>query len=164
MPHDRLWTEPTSDNFGVALVQSLVPWVDEHYRTLPERQYRAIGGRSWGGGWALHLGFSHPELFGAVGMHSSVVFNADVVPIMGWLDSFSEGTAPRVYMDIGDKDRSENIMEVTWVDSLLTEDGISHEFHLYEGKHNDVYWRAHVEEYLRWYSQDWGNDPALTDQ
>jgi enterochelin esterase-like enzyme len=50
MPRDRIWNEPTVDNFGEAVVQSLVPWVDEHYRTLPEREYRAIGGLSWAAG------------------------------------------------------------------------------------------------------------------
>ena len=68
---------------------------------------------------------------------------------------------PRIYIDIGDQDRLDITQETTWVEGLLTKQGIAHEWHMYEGGHNDVYWRAHVEEYLRWYSQDWGSEPAL---
>jgi len=161
MPRDRVWSDPVADNFGLVVVQSLVPWVDEHYRTLPERKYRAIGGLSRGGAWAVHIGFSHPELFGAVGLHSSVVFNTDVTEIGGWVKNFPEEMTPRIYIDIGDKDRPDITQETTWMEKLLTKHGIAHEWHMYEGGHNDVYWSAHVEEYLRWYSQDWGSEPAL---
>src|SRR5512143_2266496 len=115
MPRDRVWYEPVVDNFGLAVVESLVPWVDEHYRTLPEREFRAIGGLSRGGAWALHIGFSHPELFSAVGMHSSIIFNTDVVTIYHWLDNFTEGMTPRIYMDIGDEDQPDTITEISWV-------------------------------------------------
>jgi enterochelin esterase-like enzyme len=161
MPRDRVWYEPVADNFGLAVVQLLVPWVDAHYRTLPERQYRAIGGLSRGGAWAVHIGFAHPELFGAVGLHSSIVFNTDVTAIGEWVDNFAEGRTPRIYIDIGDKDRPDITQETTWVEKLLTKHGIAHEWHMGAGGHNDVYWRAHVEEYLRWYSRDWGSEPAL---
>jgi enterochelin esterase-like enzyme len=162
MPRDRIWAEPTVDNFGQAVVQDLLPWVDAHYRTLPQREYRLIGGLSWGGAWALHLGFSHPELFSAVGMHSSIVFGTDVLPLMGSLLDFPPGLTPRIYMDIGVQDRPDTLDEISWVEGLLAKKDIPHEWHLYQGKHNDTYWRSHVEEYLRWYSQSWSTDPALS--
>jgi enterochelin esterase-like enzyme len=155
MPRDRVWYEPVADNFGLAVVQVLVPWVDEHYRTLPDRSNRAIGGLSRGGAWAVHIGFSHPELFGAVGLHSSVVFSTDVTSIVKWVNDFPEGMTPRIYMDIGDKDRPDITQETTWVEQLLTQYGIAHEWHMGQGGHDADYWRAHIEEYLRWYGQDW---------
>jgi len=164
MPRDRVGYEPAADNFGLAVVQLLVPWVDEHYRTLPDRRYRAIGGLSRGGAWAVHIGFSHPELFGAVGLHSSVVFNTDVTLIGEWVNNFPEGMTPRIYIDIGDKDRPDITQETTWVEKLLTKHGITHEWHMGEGGHDADYWRAHVEEYLRWYGQDWGSEPALSNR
>ncbi len=164
MPRDRVWYEPTVDNFGQAVVQTLLPWVDEHYRTLPERQYRAIGGLSRGGAWALHIGFSHPELFSAVGMHSSIVFDTDMVSVYQWLTSFTEEITPRIYMDIGDQDQPEITTLATWVESLLTKYGIRHEWHLYEGGHDAEYWGTHVEEYLRWYSLNWRDEPNMNEQ
>ena len=40
-----------------------MPWVDRTYRTLPEREARAVLGKSSGGYGATVLGMRHPELF-----------------------------------------------------------------------------------------------------
>jgi len=47
-----------------------VPWVDRAYRTLASREHRGVAGKSSGGYGALHLGFRHPEVFGALACHS----------------------------------------------------------------------------------------------
>jgi len=156
MPRDRVWLEPTEDNFGLAMEQSLIPWVDEHYRTIPEREYRAVGGLSRGGAWAIHLGLSHPELFSAVGLHSGFVFHSDVQPVHLWLYNLPEGLLPRIYMDIADADRPEIVQSATWLEELLTRYDVPHDWHIFAGEHEEAYWKAHVEDYLRWYSQEWG--------
>jgi len=38
---------------------------------------------------------------------------------------------------------------------LVEKYGLPHEWHLNSGAHNEEYWAAHVEEYLRWYAADW---------
>lgn len=155
MPRDRVWLEPTEDNFGLAVEQSLIPWVDEHYRTIPDRAHRAIGGLSRGAAWAVDIGLSHWEMFSAVGIHSGFVFQSDIQPIYLWLYNIQEGMIPRIYMDIGDDDRPEMTKAATWLEELLTKLDIPHEWHMFVGEHEEAYWRAHVEDYLRWYSMDW---------
>lgn len=49
-----------------ALLQDLIPHVDEKYRTISTRGARMIAGTSMGGYGALRLAFRHPDLFGAV--------------------------------------------------------------------------------------------------
>lgn len=155
MPRDRVWTQPTEDKFGQAVVQALIPWIDQNYRTRTERQYRAVGGLSRGAGWALHLGFSQWELFGSIGMHSLPVFWTDLPDIKPWLDFLTPDLLPRIYMDIGEKDRPQILKSTLWFEGLLTEKGIPHEWHLYPGYHEEAYWEANVEEYLRWYAEEW---------
>ena len=87
MPRDRLWSEPTEDRFGQAVVEVLLPWIEANYRIIPERPYRAVGGLSRGGAWALHLGLTYPEVFGAVGMHSGFAFHSDAPYLRRWLDA-----------------------------------------------------------------------------
>jgi enterochelin esterase-like enzyme len=155
LPRDRSWAQPSEDAFGQVIVEKLVPYIDENYATLPERAYRAVGGLSRGAGWAVHLGLSHPELFGAIGAHSLPVFWADTSHIRAWLDAIPEEDMPRIYIDIGDKDRP-SIMESTlWFENLLTERDIPHQWHLFPGYHEEAYWSAHVEDYLRWYTREW---------
>lgn len=156
MPRDRVWLEPTEDNFGKAVVQSLVPWVDEHYRTIPDRAHRAIGGLSRGGAWAVNIGLSRWDMFGAVGVHSGFVFYSDSQPLYLWLYNIPEGQTPRIYMDVGDDERPEISKGAAWLEQLLTKFDIPHEWHMFSGEHDEAYWQAHVEDYLRWYTMEWG--------
>ena len=157
MPRDRVWLEPTEDNFGLAVEQSLIPWIDDHYHTIPDRAHRAIGGLSRGGAWAVHIGLSHPEMFSAVGVHSGFAFQSDIQPIYLWLNNIPGGMIPRIYMDMGDDDRPEMKSAATWLEALLTRFDIPHEWHMFIGEHDEDYWHSHVEDYLRWYTLEWRN-------
>lgn len=159
MPRDRVWSQPTEDPFGQAIVQALLPWIDANLRTIPERQARAVGGLSRGAGWAIHLGLGDWEQFGAIGAHSLPVFWTDLPDIKTWLDSIPPDDLPRIYMDLGDKDRLQITKSATWFEKLLSERGIPHEWHLYPGYHEEAYWEEHLEEYLRWYAQGWRSLP-----
>ncbi|MBO7071253.1 MAG: esterase family protein [Bacteroidales bacterium] len=44
-------------------VEELIPCIDENYRTIPDKQHRAISGYSMGGFGAIALAEKHPELF-----------------------------------------------------------------------------------------------------
>lgn len=59
--------------FETFVTQELVTYVDGHYRTLPERRYRAITGLSMGGHGALWCAWRHPDVFGACGSMSGGV-------------------------------------------------------------------------------------------
>ncbi len=48
------------------LIKDLIPYIDASYRTLADRNDRAIEGHSMGGYGALHIGFKYPDLFSAV--------------------------------------------------------------------------------------------------
>lgn len=154
-PRDRNWGQPSKDLFGQVLVEKLVPWIDDTYRTLPDRNHRAIGGLSRGAGWAVRLGLSHWELFGILGAHSLPVFWLDTNYIRGWLDQIPMRDMPRIFIDIGDKDRPVIMKSAIWFENLLTARGIPHEWYLYPGYHEEAYWQKHTAQYLRWYARDW---------
>ena len=155
MPRDRSWSQPREDMFGQVVAERLIPWIDENYQTRAERDYRAIGGLSRGAGWALHLGLSRWESFGAIGLHSLPVFWTDLADIRTWLDSIPNESLPRIYLDLGDKDRPQISKSAIWFEELLTDRRIPHEWHLYPGYHEEAYWEDHMEEYLRWYTKNW---------
>jgi enterochelin esterase-like enzyme len=155
MPRDRYWSQPTENMFGQVVDNQLLPRIDENYRTIANRDHRAIGGLSRGASWALHIGLSRWESFASIGMHSLPVFWTDLPHVREWLDSIPNGAMPRMYMDLGDKDRPQISKSAVWFEELLTERGIPHEWHLYPGYHEEAYWQAHVEEYIRWYTERW---------
>jgi len=56
------------------LIDEVIPFVDAHYRTLPDRAHRAVIGKSSGGYGALVQAMHHPEVFGAVACHSGDMY------------------------------------------------------------------------------------------
>lgn len=155
MPRDRNWDQPQMDLFGEAVIDVLIPYIDARYRTLPEREFRAVGGLSRGAGWAVHLGLLHWQYFGAMGGHSLPIFQTDAPKVSTWIDAIPIKDLPRIYIDIGDKDRPAILDSAIWFEDLLTKKNVPHEWHLNNGYHDEAYWSSHVEQYLIWYSQSW---------
>lgn len=155
MPYERYPGQPWQSNFDQAMLEVLLPYIDSAYRTLPERAYRAIGGLSRGAGWAVHLGLGWPDQFSAIGAHSPAVFVSDFPQLDQRLQALTPADAPRVYVDVGERDRPEIIQSGRELSDLLNRFDVTYEWHLFFGYHNEAYWSAHVEQYLRWYAQDW---------
>lgn len=62
-----------SFKYETYVASELVSWVDSHYKTIKNRQARAITGLSMGGHGALYLAFRHQDVFGAAGSMSGGV-------------------------------------------------------------------------------------------
>lgn len=63
------------------LCDEVVPWVDAHYRTLADREHRAITGKSSGGYGAMITPMLRPELFSALATHAGdALFEACYLP------------------------------------------------------------------------------------
>ena len=152
-PDDRYWNLPPGAGFGQRLINDLIPYIDSTYRTLPDRNHRAIGGLSRGGGWALRLGFTRWDLFSVIGLHSPAVLQGDASQIAKWIAGIPPAYRPSLFMDIGERDQ-EWRMAVA-IEAQFTENGLAHEWRLYSGTHTEEYWSAHVEEYIRWYAEQW---------
>jgi putative tributyrin esterase len=61
------------NNWGDYLVKDLVGHIDATYRTIAQREGRAINGLSMGGFGALALGLRHPDIFCSIGSHSGAI-------------------------------------------------------------------------------------------
>ncbi|HEX5405762.1 MAG TPA: alpha/beta hydrolase-fold protein [Pseudonocardiaceae bacterium] len=61
---------PGTGRYHSYLCDELVPWVDAHYRTIADRESRAIMGKSSGGFGAMITPMLRPDLFGALATHA----------------------------------------------------------------------------------------------
>ena len=154
-PDDRYWNLPAGPGFGGRLVNDLIPYIDLSYRTIPDRNHRAIGGMSRGAGWALQVSLVRWDLFGTIGLHSLAVLQKDASRIPKWLADIPPSSRPRLFMDIGDNDQELTMAQL--VETQFSESGLSHEWHLYSGAHTEEYWGVHVQEYMQWYAAQWNN-------
>ena len=155
-PNDRYWYTETGSGFGDRVVETLIPHIDNNYRTIPTREHRAIGGISRGAGWALRLGLAHWDQFSIIGLHSLAILQADGSRIERWLKEIPAASYPVIFMDIGDNDPE--LAKAQGAEALFNEYGLPHEWHLYSGAHTEEYWQAHVQEYIEWYASHW-KDP-----
>jgi hypothetical protein len=86
-------------------------------------------------------------------LHSLAVLEMDADLIGGWLEAIPRNRYPSIYMDIGESDPELGRAKLT--QELFTKYGIPSELHISPGFHDEEYWSAHVEEYLRWYAEEW---------
>lgn len=156
-PDDRYWNLDAESGFGNRVINVLIPYIDEHYRTLTDRSHRAVGGLSLGGGWAIHIGLTRYDLFGAIGLHSPAVRPEDAPYLEDWIKAIPADSWPRIWIDAGDQDR--DLGSITQFESLLSDNEIPHEWHMYNGDHSEIYWHAHVDEYIQWYADGWTKNP-----
>jgi enterochelin esterase family protein len=67
-PEERLWMESTfEENFS-----QLIAWTEEHYRTINDKQHRAIAGLSMGGFHTMHTAALLNQSFDYVGIFSAL--------------------------------------------------------------------------------------------
>jgi Putative esterase len=72
---------PGTGRYHTYLCDEIVPWVDEHYRTLASRDHRGIAGKSSGGYGAMITPMLRPELFGGLATHAGdALFEACYMP------------------------------------------------------------------------------------
>ncbi len=56
------------------VIDELVPWVDATFRTVPDRLFRGVMGKSSGGYGSVILTLRHPEVFGLMACHSGDMY------------------------------------------------------------------------------------------
>jgi S-formylglutathione hydrolase FrmB len=61
-------------DYETYLNEEIIPYVDSHYRTLPDAAHRGITGKSSGGYGAMVQSMRHPELWGAAASHSGDIY------------------------------------------------------------------------------------------
>ena len=157
-PDDRYWNLQAGAGFGDRFIKDLIPYVDQNYRTIPDRAHRSLGGLSRGGGWVVKLGFEYPELFGSLGLHSPAIFKEDAPYVEKIIKNIVDENRPQLWLDVGDADRE--LASILRFEEMLSRNNYIHEYYFYVGDHTEIYWGAHVQEYLRWYAQAWQAEPT----
>ena len=142
-------------SYETVILNDLLPFMEANYCAATAPGLRAIGGVSRGGYWSLEIAFRHPDQFSAVGGHSAALLDIAAGPYLNpqvtGLSHNLDGL--RIYLDIGREDYVIHNIQKLHDDMALN--SIAHTWVLNEGEHNEVYWAAHLTEYLIWYAAPW---------
>ena len=141
--------DPTESSFSKGVMQALLPNLQKIYSLCTQRTCLALGGLSRGAAWAVRLGITNPAQVGFIGAHSLAPFWGEDQRLRLWIKSIPADQIPRVYQDLGKQDRY--LKAALEFEASLTRYGVPHELHSFTGEHDETYWAAHIEDYLRWY-------------
>lgn len=70
----------TTGDWETFVAEELVSYVDENYRTIPERASRGLAGHSMGGYGTVRIGMKHPEVFSSIYAMSPCCMRAGLEP------------------------------------------------------------------------------------
>lgn len=161
----------SSFRYETHISAEVVPYIDAHYKTLPDRLHRAITGLSMGGHGGLFLAWRHADIFGACGsMSGGVDINAsrqkyDISKRIGDTLSYADNwqrysviniidnqpTAPLAIMvDCGTEDFFYDINKNLHQKMLRLH--IAHDYIERPGKHDWAYWQNAVGYQLLYFS------------
>jgi len=139
------------------LVETLKPWIDARYRTVPDREHTAIAGSSMGGLISLYAALTRPQVFGSAGVFSCACWIArDSVYALARRARPATGPAPRLYFVVGGAETADDepvhdqeaIVQILrdggWpaasIRALVAEDG----------KHAEWFWRREFPAAYQW--------------
>jgi enterochelin esterase-like enzyme len=141
------------DRDGDLFIEHLIPYIDANFRTRPERQYRVVGGASYGGMMSMRMAFKYPQLFSRAGDFGHGVSRKDAERMDLWLDDIPLEERPQVLIDIGYRDPAMKYGE--WLIELLESRHVPYLLLREVGRHDYQYWSGHMPFYLEWFATDW---------
>jgi enterochelin esterase family protein len=161
MPYGNMGTTPDPTSaaaadmykvFSAELTGSIMPYVEANFRTMPEREKRAIAGFSRGGGQSLFTGYSNLDKFAYVGSYSAYLTPEVMDKYFAELMVKPEETNKKLklmWMGVGSEDFL--YQQATTFDKLLTEKKIEHKKMITGGGHTWMNARTYLTETMQLY-------------
>jgi len=146
------------------IVETLKPFIDKTYRTLPEREHTGVAGSSLGGLISLYALFQHPGVFGFAGVVSPALWWAKrrvfsfvraagtPQPVKLWLDigtDEGEAAGPLVEFNKGVHD-CRRLVKVLAAKGYEDETDLHYE-EVEGGRHHEMDWAARVDRMLLYF-------------
>ena len=66
-----------ADGFANTLIKDCIPYIDSHFRTIADKEHRAMAGLSMGGMQTKAITVAHPEVFSNLGIFSGGTITVD---------------------------------------------------------------------------------------
>ncbi len=88
------------DLYAQFVVETLKPYIDSNFRTLPDRENTVITGSSLGGFISLYMGVKYNDIFSKIGVMSAAFWFANG-EIMNYVKNANFEKQTKIYMDIG---------------------------------------------------------------
>ena len=141
------------DQYTNFLALTLKPYIDAHYRTLPDAAHTAIAGSSMGGLLALYAGLKYPLVFGRVGVFSPATWFAKD-SLLSYERRQPAPLASRFYFVAGPAESETMVPLMAETRKLLVAKEVSPSHIAFktpaDGQHAEWFWRREFGPAYRW--------------
>jgi predicted alpha/beta superfamily hydrolase len=129
------------------IINTVKPYVDRYYRTIPKRENTALMGSSLGGLISFYIGYRRSDIFSKVAALSSS-FWWDEEAMVRTVDFATTRVPIKIYIDAGTN--SDGLAETTDMRNALVEDGYLQGKDLYYyiaqgASHSEYWWAARIQ-------------------
>ncbi len=133
--------------YGV-LLNDLIPYIDSHFRTLADRDHRAMAGLSWGGHQTFDVVLAHMDKFAWMGAFSGAIFGLDVNTSYDGIFSRSSEFNSKIHYLFLSCGSEENFGTGHLVESLR-QAGVNVDYYVSPGTHHEwLTWRRSLNEFV----------------
>jgi enterochelin esterase-like enzyme len=140
----------TESTFERVVVDDLIPTIDRSFRTLTDRDHRALAGLSMGSGQALQIGFRNLDKFSWLGFFSGAAVTADLDTGYNGVFKTAADFNKRVHLLWMGAGTAEDrlIQSLAAFHDLLDKRGVKHVIYKSEGTaHEGHTWRRHLNDF-----------------
>ena len=143
---NKTFNAPEAEIFDDFLVNTVMPYVEENFPVISDKNSRAVCGSSMGGLFAFYEAVAHSDIFSFSGVFSPAFLLFKESEILGWLMGKMTGDMPYLYVYTGGGDILEEIICKTTESTydMITECGYPYDRSsiviLPENKHNEAAW------------------------
>lgn len=153
MPYDTSkWGEGLGKEYARFLAETLKPYIDKNYRTLPDRQYTGIGGSSMGGLISIYAGILFPLIYSKFLIFSPSLWAAPNI-YREQLD-FAALPHTRIYLFAGGKEGAGMVENAKHLTQVLIERCPKRNCTRLEidpeGQHNEARWGQEFPKAVQW--------------
>lgn len=147
------------------VIDTIKPIVDADFRTNPGAQQTGIVGSSMGGLISLYAFFKRPDVFGLTGVMSPALWYGER-KIFDLLAQQPEARG-RIYVDVGTREGTQELRDVTRLRDQLLDIGYRHGHDLlfivdFGAGHNEQAWARRMKKMLEFfYKRQTGAEPAI---
>lgn len=135
-------------SFYKVMIQDLIPTIDSKFRTLTDRDHRAMAGLSWGGHQTFDLVLNNMDKFAWMGAFNGAIFGLDVKTAYNGVFTRPDEFNKRIhylYLSCGSE---ENFGTEALVKSLR-DNGIKTDFYVSPGTHHEwLTWRRCFRQFI----------------
>ncbi|MXN90222.1 alpha/beta hydrolase [Flavobacterium sp. Sd200] len=140
-----------ADDYLDFIVNTLKPYVDANYKTLPDTANTTIFGSSVGGLISFYALLKFPDVFGNAGVFSpSFWFSDEIFKLIQTIETITG----RIYFMAGDHESTNMVPDIEHIEQLVLERVQSsaqvHKKVVHNGRHNEKLWRREFADAYIW--------------